>query len=94
MPRLIDRGDSYLLLYDAERRTVAATSTDLRTWTCVGESFVLEPSDVPVSDAGPSQGIHSFAAAPDGNDILLLVESLITGGASEIWQGRLSETVD
>ncbi len=89
LPRLIDRGDSYLLLYDSERRTVAATSTDLRSWTCVGESFVLEPTDIPPTDSGNSQGIHSFAVAADGDEINLLVESLITDG-SQVWQGRLS----
>ncbi len=89
MPRMIDRGGSYLLLYDSDRRTVAATSTDLRNWTCVGDSFVLEPGDIPSTSSGSSQGIHSFAAASDGDEIHLLVESLVEGG-SDIWRGRFS----
>ncbi len=89
MPRLIDRGGSYLLLYDSDRRTVAATSSDLRSWTCVGDSFVLQPGDIPPTSAGSSQGIHSFAAANEGDEIHLLIESLVEAG-SDIWRGRFS----
>ena len=82
-PRLIPTGGGYLLLFDQDRETAMATSTDGHAWTCVGPDPLLVAEDVP-----GGQGIHTIAAADVDGEVSVLIESLIDGG-SEIWLGEL-----
>jgi len=82
-PRLISTDGGYLLLFDQDRETAMATSTDGHAWTCAGPDPLLVADDVP-----GGQGIHTIAAADVDGDVSVLIESLIDGG-SEIWLGEL-----
>jgi hypothetical protein len=82
-PRPIAMDDGYLLLFDQDRETAMATSTDGHAWTCVGPDPLLVAEDVP-----GGQGIHTIAATDVDGGVSMLIESLIDGG-SEIWLGVL-----
>jgi predicted GH43/DUF377 family glycosyl hydrolase len=83
MPRLLTSDDGYLVLFEGDRMTAAARSQNLMDWECVVEHPVLTSQNVP----GGSGGIHSLAAARDGERWMVLVESLVEGG-SEMWLGE------
>jgi hypothetical protein len=82
-PRLIATDEDYLLLFDQDRETAIATSTDGHAWTCAGPDPLLVAEDVP-----GGQGIHTIAAADFDGEVSVLIESLIDGG-SEIWLAEL-----
>ena len=82
-PRPIPTATGYLMLFDQDRETAMATSTDGHAWTCVGPDPLLVAEDVP-----GGQGIHTIAATDVDGSVSVLIESLIDGG-SEIWLGEL-----
>lgn len=82
-PRVIPTPSGYLMLFDQDRETHVATSTDGHEWTCAGPEPLLVAEDVP-----GGQGIHTIAATEVDGTVSVLIESLIDGG-SEIWLGEL-----
>jgi len=83
LPRLMPADDGYLLLFDQDRETAMATSSDGHAWTCPGPEPLLVAENVP-----NGQGIHTFAATEIDGEVSVLMESLVEG-ASEIWLGEL-----
>ena len=83
-PRPIATATGYLMLFDQDRETAMATSSDGHAWTCVGPDPLLVAEDVP-----GGQGIHTIAATGVDGEVSVLIESLIEGG-SEIWLGELA----
>jgi hypothetical protein len=89
LPRVIQRGEQpSVLIWQGGMDIRIATSTDEMTWRCASDEPALTAADLP-----DSEGIHTVAAALDGSDVSLLVESLVPTGVgnalkSELWLAR------
>ena len=89
IPRIAPFEDEYVLLFLLSDEIGMARSSDGAAWTCADDFPLLTHRDIPRSTR-----IHTLAAARDGDDISLVIESLFNGDGgeviSELWLGRLA----